>query len=103
MKYICPTCGKSYDVNYCDECKKLIELPNDISAKNAMLIWGIIMISFGFLGVFVGISTLIGANAFGVYWIMVGVMLAVTGIILLGISAVVARLNAIIRLMKEKS
>lgn len=103
MKYTCPTCGKSYDVNYCDECKKLIELPSDISGKNAMLTWGIIIISIGAVAAFVGIAMMAENNLFGIYPLSGGVMFLITGIILLGISAVVTRLNAIIRLMKEKS
>lgn len=103
MKYTCPTCGKIYDVNYCDECKKIIELPTDNSGKNAMRIWGIIIAVLGVLGILIGFIPMIQGQLSGIIWFSSGIALGSFGLILLGISAVVDRLNTIIKLMKEKS
>lgn len=103
MKYTCPTCGKTYDVNYCDECKKIIELPTDNSGKNAMLICGIIISALGILGILGGIMPMISGDLSGTIWFAAGIALGSFGLILMGISAVVDRLNTIIKLMKEKT
>lgn len=98
MKYTCPICGKKYDVNYCDECKKIIELPNDNSGKNAMLIWGIIVVALGALAAFGGLISLPS----GAIVLSAGIAVVSFGLILLGISAIVDRLNTIIKEMKKK-
>lgn len=103
MKYTCPTCGKTYDVNYCDECKKIIQLPTDNSGKNAMQIWGIIIVVLGGLGILYGIMPMMSGDLSGMIWFAAGIALGSFGLVLLGISAVVDRLNTIIKLMKEKS
>lgn len=103
MKYTCPTCGKTYDANYCDECKKVIAVPTDNSSKNAMLIWGIIIAVLGAFAILVGFIPMIMGNLSGIYTLAAGVALGSFGLILLGISAVVDRLNTIIKLMKEKT
>ena len=102
MKYICPTCGKAYDVNYCDECKKIIELPDNNSGKNTIQVWGIVVTVLGCLGVLYGVPMMFQNNLSGIYWFSAGIAFALFGLLLLGISAIVDRLNTIIKLMKEK-
>lgn len=101
MKYTCQTCGKQYDVNYCDECKKIIEPPTDNAGKNAIQVWGIIILVFGLIGVFISILLALQNSFIWAYLLSFGAFLSVFGLLLLGISAVVDRLNTIIKLMKE--
>lgn len=101
MKYTCPTCGKQYDVNYCDECKKIIELPTDNADNNTIQVWGTIILILGLIGIFISITLALQKNFVWVYLISFGAFLFVFGLLLLGISAVVDRLNTIIKLMKE--
>ncbi len=102
MKYTCPDCGKTYTLNYCDDCKKIIESPTDKSSRNAMLTWGIITMVVG--GLFGFISTIALAAQGSLAWIytlFIGIGSIGFGFLLLGISAIVDRLNTIIKLMKE--
>ncbi len=74
----------------------------DNSSKNAMSLWGLIILVFGGLTGFV--ITMVLSTDGGIAWIY-GVFIIIgtvmLGLILLGISAVVDRLNTIIKLLKE--
>ena len=102
MKYTCPTCGKICDTNYCDNCKKPIQMIPDNSGKNAMQIWGIIIAALGAAATLIGLMLMVTGNISGIYALAAGIALGSFGLVLLGISAVVDRLNTIIKLMKEK-
>lgn len=102
MKYTCPTCGKTYDTNYCEECKKVIAQSADNSNKNAMTAWGVVFTVLGALGVLVSLMLMFSGNIGDIYILAGALALVMFGLVLLGISAVVDRLNTIIKMLKEK-
>ncbi|MDE7194643.1 MAG: hypothetical protein K2O14_11835 [Oscillospiraceae bacterium] len=75
---------------------------SDNSSKNAMSLWGLIILVFGGLTGFVitMILSTDGGSAW-IYGVFIMIVTVTLGLILLGISAVVDRLNTIIKLLKE--
>ena len=98
MKYKCPTCGKTYSKNYCDECKKAIPVGKENNNPTETV--GMIILIIGLLLVFLAI---VRNTQDRVYIIAGGVSLALVAAVLLGISAVVGRLNIIIKMMQENN
>ncbi len=73
----------------------------DISTKNATLIWGVIFMVISFLLLLIGGTEAINRNGSWIYYVYIGASLLLISFILLGIGAVVERLNAIIKLMND--
>ena len=97
-------CGNTYDVNYCSVCRKIIEPAADHSENNAMKACGISVLTVGLiLAVIVTGAVASNGSLAWIYTLSAGICAVFTGIFLLGISAVVDRLNTLIKLMKEKN
>ena len=101
MIFYCPTCGNHYNTNFCGKCKKTTEPIANNTSKNAMLTWGIIILIIGIICALISIPMALQNNLIWVYLLLGGASLALFGLVLLGISAVVDRLNTIIWLMKN--
>lgn len=103
MIFYCPTCGNHYNTNFCEKCKKTIEPASNNTSKNAMLTWGLIILIIGLVCAFISIpmGLALQNNLVWIFILAAGVILSLFGLVLLGISAIVDRLNTIIWLIKN--
>lgn len=79
----------------------------DVAKKNASLLWGIlILVIGGAIGLMCGFQGALQSHNDGtwIYWIIyLTVPSVIIGALLMGIGAIVARLNEIIKLLREKN
>lgn len=79
----------------------------DITKKNASLTWGIlILVIGGTIGLMCSLQSAITSHNDGawIYWIIyLAVPSVIIGSLLMGIGAIVARLNEIIKLLSDKN
>ena len=74
----------------------------DNSGKNAMIIWGALILAIGgIIGLTISYNSMLAGNATWVIGLSITISSVVLGLILLGIGAIVDRLNTIINLLKE--
>ncbi len=101
MIYKCPSCGNLSRSDYCESCKEYTEPQADNSHSNAMTVWGFIVLGIGICCLIAGVLFLLQDSQMWGYALSFGVAFTLFGLPLLGISAIVDRLNTIIRLLKK--
>lgn len=82
-----------------NSCEAMPDINN--SDKNGTFAFGILVLLLGVVCVLAGLVLMVANLSFWIIVLSVGLALSVTGGLLLGISAIVDRLNTIIKLMEQ--